>query len=54
MTPFQIAESALINTPIGSVVKVGAAIGWRTFFYQNTDTGIVSISPGAYCRALGL
>jgi hypothetical protein len=54
MTPFKIAEQALIDLPIGSVIKVGAALGWRNFYFQHQVTGIVAISPGAYCRALSL
>lgn len=54
MTVYEIAEAALINAPMGSVVRVGAAIGWATHYFQNTETGIVAISPGAYCRAIGV
>ena len=52
MTAYQIAEAALIDLPIGSIIKVAAATGSRNFYFQHSDSGIVGISPGAYSRAL--
>lgn len=53
MTYFDIAERHLINLPIGSVIKIGATIGFGARFYQHQISGIVQITPGVYCRAIG-
>lgn len=55
MSNYDTAERLLIDMPIGSVLEIPAALlGWHSSFWQHQDTGIVAISPGAYCRALGL
>jgi hypothetical protein len=54
MNDFATAERLLINLPIGSVVKIPAAVGFHASFWQHQVSGIVSISPAAFCRALGL
>jgi hypothetical protein len=53
MTYYEIAERHLINMPIGSVIKIGATVGLSARFYQHQVSGIVQITPGAYCRAIG-
>ena len=53
MSYLNIAERALANMPIGSVVKIGVTVGFKNSFFQLQGVGVVRrITPGAYCRVL--
>lgn len=49
---YDIAEKLLVDLPVGSVVKIPAAFNGSNWFFQHQESGIVSITPGAYARAL--
>ena len=52
MSYLQVAVTALIGYPVGSVVKIPEENSCVAHFYQLTNSGVVTITPAAYCDAI--